>query len=733
MAHLLPLSRLSLRLAALLAVVALSTLPARAQTEIDLAVPDGSAGFGASVAVRGDYAAVGAPLTSSSRGAVYLYRFDGTDWLPDGTILAPDGAVNDAFGTSISVIPSGWVAVGAPLAGTGTEGSVYLFQRTVEGAWVLRQTLRANFGLGAHVVMRDTYLAASGTDATAGVRTWQLNGTTWVPVPSCTRPSVLPTSLAISSPYLVYATGTTGTVLDLTTCTVARTFTTGTNPRLAADLDRIAYVGDYDLKYRPDISGTAEVGLLDPSIYGDVESVAIRQGYIAAASRLTDTTPELFVLRQTETGEWGVYQRAYPTTSRPRALAITGRFLLVGAPNGSAGRAFFLNLLQAPFFDPPVLHAPAAGATDQGTPLSFEWGPVALAQSYVLEVDNNPTFASPAIRETGLTDTTFLATNRLAEDRTYYWRVRADRANQAGPWSTVRQFTTAVVNTPGPPTLVAPANSASNVALTTILRWNAANLADEYQVQLSRSADFSDIVQDHTVAALQLTVDGLERGRRYWWRVRSGNEIGFGAWSLIRSFTTIPRAPVAPTLVLPVDGATDVPRNPLFVWTTRSQLATYQVQVSRTPDFAAPDVNAPNIADTTYQVQAGLQPLRLHYWRVRAVNGSGTGDWSATSTFVTGETVGTGDETPDAFAFSEPMPNPSSGRVSFALRLPAAARVRLAVYDVLGREAALVADSEMPAGVHALSLDGARLAAGTYVVRLTAGANVETRRLTLAR
>ncbi len=63
-------------------------------------------------------------------------------------------------------------------------------------------------------------------------------------------------------------------------------------------------------------------------------------------------------------------------------------------------------------------------------------------------------------------------------------------------------------------------------------------------------------------------------------------------------------------------------------------------------------------------------------------------------------------------------PNPSRGsaRVMFALDEPT--RVRVAVYDVLGREVALLHDGPLADGTHALALDrGARLAPGVYVVR----------------
>jgi hypothetical protein len=65
--------------------------------------------------------------------------------------------------------------------------------------------------------------------------------------------------------------------------------------------------------------------------------------------------------------------------------------------------------------------------------------------------------------------------------------------------------------------------------------------------------------------------------------------------------------------------------------------------------------------------------------------------------------------------------------------LPAAGRVRLVVYDVIGREVQTLIDGQRPAGNHEVALDGRTLAAGTYVVRLITGGEVRTQKLTVAR
>ena len=91
---------------------------------------------------------------------------------------------------------------------------------------------------------------------------------------------------------------------------------------------------------------------------------------------------------------------------------------------------------------PPTLVAPADGSTDQPLRPDFEWTAVTGADSYALEVDDDPAFGSPALVEPGITETTFTPSSDLASNTTYYWRVTALNVCGAGSTSLVFSFTT---------------------------------------------------------------------------------------------------------------------------------------------------------------------------------------------------------------------------------------------------------------------------------------------------
>ncbi len=89
----------------------------------------------------------------------------------------------------------------------------------------------------------------------------------------------------------------------------------------------------------------------------------------------------------------------------------------------------------------------------------------------------------------------------------------------------------------------------------------------------------------------------------------------------------------------------------------------------------------------------------------------------------------------DGFALDAAYPNPSTGDVTVPFLLAEATHVRLAVFDVLGREVAVLADEFRPAGPHTVTLDGSNLPSGAYFYRLdvAGAASSQTRSLTILR
>ncbi|MDT7856558.1 chondroitinase-B domain-containing protein [Rubrivirga sp. S365] len=85
-----------------------------------------------------------------------------------------------------------------------------------------------------------------------------------------------------------------------------------------------------------------------------------------------------------------------------------------------------------------------------------------------------------------------------------------------------------------------------------------------------------------------------------------------------------------------------------------------------------------------------------------------------------------------ALALGLPYPNPTLERATVPVRLAAAGHVAVRVYDVLGREVAVLVDGPVAAGEHRLAWDAARVPAGRYLVVAQAGADVARRAVVVA-
>ncbi|MCX6163125.1 MAG: T9SS type A sorting domain-containing protein [Ignavibacteriae bacterium] len=90
-------------------------------------------------------------------------------------------------------------------------------------------------------------------------------------------------------------------------------------------------------------------------------------------------------------------------------------------------------------------------------------------------------------------------------------------------------------------------------------------------------------------------------------------------------------------------------------------------------------------------------------------------------------------ETPSAYSLGQNYPNPFNPVTRIRYELPRAVVVRLAVYDVMGREVEMLVNERQTAGSYEAVWDGTRFASGVYFYRLTAEEYGETKRMLLVK
>ena len=281
----------------------------------------------------------------------------------------------------------------------------------------------------------------------------------------------------------------------------------------------------------------------------------------------------------------------------------------------------------------PTLVSPSNNTANDSLNPVLAWNPISSAATYRIQSSTDSTFSTTLADDSTLTVTTKTISS-LSTNTKYYWRVRAKNAGGVSQWSAVWHFTT-IPAVPGVPTLASPSNSATSQPLTTSLTWNAVSGASTYRVQLSTSFTFANtIVDDSTVASALRAIGPLSTSMTYYWRVNAKNAGGTSAWSDIWSFSTVPPAAGAPTLVSPTNSATNQPLNFTLLWAAVSGASSYRVQVSTSSTFAGTVVDDSTLTSALKAI-GPLSNGTTYYWHVNAKSAGGISAWSETWTFTT--------------------------------------------------------------------------------------------------
>jgi hypothetical protein len=189
---------------------------------------------------------------------------------------------------------------------------------------------------------------------------------------------------------------------------------------------------------------------------------------------------------------------------------------------------------------------------------------------------------------------------------------------------------------PLPPTLVSPANNSINQYTTLTLSWNASIGATSYRLQIATDTNFTNVIfNDSTITSTSKQVSSLTNLTKYFWRVNAKNTIGISEYSTIWSYTTIIATPSIPTLVSPVNSATNQSVSPLLVWRKVSTADTYRLQIASDTNFTSLIINESTISDTTRSLSIALSYNTKYFWRVNATNTGGTSTYSTIWSFTT--------------------------------------------------------------------------------------------------
>ncbi|NWG27108.1 MAG: fibronectin type III domain-containing protein [Ignavibacteriaceae bacterium] len=202
--------------------------------------------------------------------------------------------------------------------------------------------------------------------------------------------------------------------------------------------------------------------------------------------------------------------------------------------------------------------------------------------------------------------------------------------------------------------------------------------------------------------------------------------------ALARYFGKPLQLPSAPILVSPANGAVISSSSVLFIWEKSQPIVSkYLIEIDTTNQFNTPLVST-EVNDTTY-LFTQLQPGKNYWWRVKAFNPAGWGDYSEVRTFST--TVSGIDDkmlAPTEFSLHQNYPNPFNPSTKIIFTLQSSGNAVLKIYDSLGEEIATLFDGYAEAGrYNEVEFKADNFVSGIYIARLQSVENVKTIKMLL--
>lgn len=142
------------------------------------------------------------------------------------------------------------------------------------------------------------------------------------------------------------------------------------------------------------------------------------------------------------------------------------------------------------------------------------------------------------------------------------------------------------------------------------------------------------------------------------------------------------------------------------------------------------------VADSKYILVSNGEIKTFDDTNLSALLSSTTGTTMLVERVKSATGVSSTDRIPDHFALQQNFPNPFNMSTKIVYSVPAQAVVSLKVYDMLGREVAVLVNGSVTAGRHTVDFHNASIASGTYFYRLASTAasgavNVEMKKMIL--
>lgn len=283
---------------------------------------------------------------------------------------------------------------------------------------------------------------------------------------------------------------------------------------------------------------------------------------------------------------------------------------------------------------------------------------------------------------------------------------------------------------PGQVTLLSPANNSTNQQLKLDLSWNPVTGAVTYDLQVSNDQNFQlPFIFEQGLTSTSKTVTVLMNNTKYYWRVRAVNSFGNGTWSESFNFTTIMSLPLKVTLVSPANNSTLNNNNVSLVWLASiPQVDKYWLEIADNINFSNSTIDQ-NITSISKEFTA--LPNKSYWWKVKAHNSVGWGEFSDVWKFNSMTVDVNGESLPTRTELLQNYPNPFNAGTEISFSLAEPSFVTIIIFNVIGDKIEILTNNNYSAGNYKLNWIPGSLPSGIYFYRIQAGHFTQTKKMLL--
>ena len=222
----------------------------------------------------------------------------------------------------------------------------------------------------------------------------------------------------------------------------------------------------------------------------------------------------------------------------------------------------------------------------------------------------------------------------------FIWELGGDVTDngQQPLFDAVTKAASGIISAPVVPLLSSPSTNTSGENIPVTLSWFPTLFAEKYRLQISLNSNFTSILFDSTFEnSTSATLETLPALERLYWRVNASNTAGASNFSDPYSFTTAGSPIQSPTLIIPLNKASQLDTNVKLTWSASQNAGSYQLQVASSSDFCNLDLDTMITNDTTFIIKS-LNNNQEYYWHIKAIPNNSSyamSNFSSTRSFST--------------------------------------------------------------------------------------------------